>query len=101
MGVAISLITIGSVIRGGHPDPEIRGVPGPVSKKFYLDLRASVWSKNKGGPWHPGPLSGSATEGCCTLATKSYPFEDKCARNLYKQTALTTSSFLASTSIAN
>ena len=32
-----------------HPDPEIRqeGL-GPVSKKFFLSLRDSVWSKNKG-----------------------------------------------------
>ena len=29
------------------PDPEIRG--GPVSKKTFSALRASVWSKNKGG----------------------------------------------------
>ena len=32
----------------GHPDPEIRG-GGAVSKKFFSALRASVWSKNKGG----------------------------------------------------
>ena len=40
----------------GHPDPEIRG--GPVSKKiFFSVLRASVWSKNKGGPGPaPAPL---------------------------------------------
>ena len=32
-----------------HPDPEIRqeGL-GPVSKNFFLSLRDSVWSKNKG-----------------------------------------------------
>ena len=38
---------------GGPPDPEISG--GAVSKKFFLALRVSVWSKNKGGagllPW--------------------------------------------------
>ena len=37
-------------IRGGggpdHRDPEIRG--GGVSKKIFLALQASVWSKNKG-----------------------------------------------------
>ena len=32
---------------GGHPDPEIRG--GPVSKKIFSALRASSWSRNKGG----------------------------------------------------
>ena len=38
---------------GGHPDPEIRGMPG--LKKIFFALRASVWSKNKGGG-PPGPL---------------------------------------------
>ena len=44
-------------IRGGpgKPDPEIRGAA--VSKKCFSALRASVWSKNKGGggraPWGP------------------------------------------------
>ena len=32
----------------GHPDSEIRG-RGPVLKIFFLALRASFWSKNKGG----------------------------------------------------
>ena len=32
-----------------HPDPEIR--EGPVSKKFFV--RASFWSKNKGGQAPP------------------------------------------------
>ena len=40
----------------GHPDPEIRG--GAVSKKFFSALRASVCSKNKGGP---GPCPRSTT----------------------------------------
>ena len=37
-------------IRGvpGHPDPDIRG-GGAVSKKIFLALWASVWSKNMGG----------------------------------------------------
>ena len=37
-------------IRGvpGHPDPDIRG-GGVVSKKTFLALWASVWSKNMGG----------------------------------------------------
>ena len=37
---------------GRHPDPEIRGRGGGVdvvSKFFFPALRASVWSKNKGG----------------------------------------------------
>ena len=40
----------------GHPDPEIRGGGGGggarrvVSKKSFFALRASVWSKSKGGP---------------------------------------------------
>ena len=37
---------------GGHPDPEIRGAP--VSKRFFLVFRTSVWSKYMGGgglPW--------------------------------------------------
>ena len=32
---------------GGHLDPEIRGARS--QKKFLSALRASVWSKNKGG----------------------------------------------------
>ena len=36
-------------IRGGHPDPEIRGEP-QSQKKFYSAPRVSVWSNNnKGG----------------------------------------------------
>ena len=31
---------------GGHPDPDVRG----VSKELFSALRASVYSKNKGGP---------------------------------------------------
>ena len=36
---------------GGHPDPEIRG--GPVSTNVFSALRASFWSKNKGGARAP------------------------------------------------
>ena len=43
----------------GHPDPEIRG-GGAVSKKFFSDVRASVWSKNKGGPPLYPPLQAEA-----------------------------------------
>ena len=41
----------------GHSDPDIRG-GGAVSKKFFSPLRASVSSKNKGGP---GPCPRSTT----------------------------------------
>ena len=44
---------------GDHPDPEIRGEG--VCKKIFLALRASVWSKNKGGPAPPGTSPRSAT----------------------------------------
>ena len=44
---------------GSHPDPEIRGVSS--LNNCFSALRASVWSKNKGGPGPPGPLPGSAT----------------------------------------
>ena len=43
---------------GGHPDPEIRGMPSLKNKNFSA-LRASVWSKNKGtggGGGSPGFL---------------------------------------------
>ena len=36
--------------RGGHSDPEIGG---PLSKNIFSTPRASVWSKNKGGPPPP------------------------------------------------
>ena len=39
---------------GGHLHPEIRG--GTVFKTFFSALRASVWSKNKGGRSPLGPL---------------------------------------------
>ena len=47
--------------RGGgcHPDPEISGEA--VSKKTFLALQASVWSKNKREAVSPGPSPGSAT----------------------------------------
>ena len=41
---------------GDHPDPEIRR-GGRLLKKFFSAVRASVWSKNKGGvPGPPGLL---------------------------------------------
>ena len=48
----------------GHPDRDIRGGGeggGGLKKKFSSALRASVWSKNTGGPGPPGPSPGSAT----------------------------------------
>ena len=49
---------------GGHPDPEITGGGGGSGHKnvFFSALRASVWSKSKGG-WGgpPGPFPGSVT----------------------------------------
>ena len=35
-------------INGGPCHPE-KGGPSPTSKKFFLALRASLWSKNKPG----------------------------------------------------
>ena len=34
---------------GGHPDPKIRRGRGRPPEKFFSALRASFWSKNKGG----------------------------------------------------
>ena len=42
----------------GHPDPKIRGVG---LKKYFGALRASVWSKNNGGP-SPGSAITSGGE---------------------------------------
>ena len=44
---------------GGHPDPVIKG--SNLQKKFFSALRASFWSKNKGGSGRPCPSPGSAT----------------------------------------
>ena len=41
------------------PDPEIKG--GSLKKNSFSALRASFWSKNKGGPAPPGRSPGSAT----------------------------------------
>ena len=46
---------------GGHPDPEIRWGRGQPPEKIFSALRASFWSKNKGGRGCPAP-PGSATE---------------------------------------
>ena len=43
---------------GGHLDLEISDkCGGPVSKKIFSALRASVWSKNGGGVAGPSPRS--------------------------------------------
>ena len=54
---------------GGHPDPEVRGRPG---LNFFSTLRASVWSKNKGGG-SPGPSPGSATGGIKATLASPHP----------------------------
>ena len=48
----------------GHPDRDIRSRGGGGSrfkKNFSSALRASVWSKNTGGPGPSGPSPESAT----------------------------------------
>ena len=45
---------------GGHLDPEIRGARS--QKKFFSALRASFWSKNKGGAGPRASPPGSATD---------------------------------------
>ena len=49
---------------GGHPDPKIRRGRGRPPEIFFSALRASFWSKNKGGGGAspPGPSPGSANE---------------------------------------
>ena len=97
------------MIRGGHPDSQMgegggkggEGESRSQKKFFFSALRASLWSKSKGCPGPPGPSPGSATEGCCTLATNPYGFEHKCARNLSVQAVLTTSALLAFIALAN
>ena len=55
---------------GGHPDPDMWG-KGRSQKIFFSALRASVWSKNKGGGERPRalfldpPLCGHVTGGSC------------------------------------
>ena len=47
---------------GGHPDPEIRRGRGRPPEKIFSALRASFWSKNKGGGTRVPRPPGSATE---------------------------------------
>ena len=49
----------GGGVGGGYPDSEIRGARWSQNK-YFSALRASFWSKNKGGAWLPGPSPGSA-----------------------------------------
>ena len=51
MGVTIGLLTIGSVIRGSHPGPKIRGVPG-LKKSFFRTLWPQFGLKIR-GLWAP------------------------------------------------
>ena len=51
---------------GGLPVPEIRG-GNRSQKKFFCALRASVWSKHKGG----GPCPGSTTAGVSQIVSSS------------------------------
>ena len=48
-------------IRGGGAVIQTLREGGGGSKTLFSALRASVWSKNKGGPGYPGPSHGSAT----------------------------------------
>ena len=61
MDFAIGLVkhVVNLPITVADPDLQIRGRGrGALSKKFFSALRASVWSKNKGGGGRPpGALS--------------------------------------------
>ena len=48
-------------IRGESSTPWDKGGGGAVSKRIFLALRSSVWSKNKGESAPPGPSPGSAS----------------------------------------
>ena len=85
---------------GGGGGSEGRGSPG-LKKIFFRPFGPHFGLKVKGAPASPGASPGSATEGCCTLATNPYGFEHKCARNLSVQAVLTTSALLAFIAIAN
>ena len=54
-------------------DLQIRGGGGGCLKHFFSALRASVWSKNKGG----GDSPGSATEDDCRAFCSPYYNIDK------------------------
>ena len=64
-------------MRGGHPDPEIRGRPG-LKKKFFSTLQASVWSKNevegrpRAPPLNPPLLSPTNSARNSIISKKQY-----------------------------
>ena len=71
---------------GGHPDSEI----GPVSKNFFLALRASFWSETKGEAWDPWappldpPMLNAPMVHCPILLARSqssFPFSTKHLRH--------------------
>ena len=86
--LALALITVSHAdLRekegGGHPDPEIRWAGGHSPKKFFSALRASVWSKNKGGGvggrGPPGPSPGACfSKVPVTLRARNQIFKSKC-----------------------
>ena len=109
MGVTIGLIHHRVSDQGRSSRPWDGGWGGggertrPQKKFFFRPFGPHFGLKVKGAPPPPppGPFPGSATEGCCTLATNPYGFEHKCARNLSVQAVLTTSALLAFIAIAN
>ena len=61
---------------GGHPDPEIKG--GTRSpQKFFPALRASFFSKIRGGAGPPGPSPGSATDSCMPWISTQHESRDR------------------------
>ena len=61
---AISNVIRPSEKGGRSSRPWDKGGPG-LKKNFFSALRASVWSKNKGGRGPPGPSPGSTTDKGC------------------------------------
>lgn len=64
----------GRRVGAGHPDSKLKGGGGPVSKKMFLALRSSFWSKREGGrapPLHP-PLA--PAQHYWNWSTKKLPF---------------------------
>ena len=55
---------------------------GAASKRFSA-LRASVWSKNKGGLSPPGPFPGSATDSSLVPRVLSYPSRENLGTRLH------------------
>ena len=61
---------------------------GGVSKKFFLALQASVWSKNKGGGQGPSPGSATATDFKQECGSGGSKFSNVWQKNLQFNTAL-------------